>query len=145
MKKGMKKILNFWLIYFVIWLFLNALTTTSEGFCLVPLNMSLCSTPGAIEGNKVTYMNYAHDLIKGGPPNPPAWHDDLGESVRVPSDPKPPDFGPKVPEKGSYGKKANDSAGADGHHELMAVPGGHSATAHQHTPPFESKNSYNVG
>ena len=68
-----------------------------EGFCLVPLNMSLCSTPGAIEGNKVTYMNYAHDLIKGGPPNPPAWHDDLGESVRVPSDQKPPDIGPKFP------------------------------------------------
>jgi len=98
MKKGMKKILNFWLIYFVIFLFCNTFLKSIEGFCLVPLNMSLCSLPGAIEGNKVTYMGPAYDLIKGGPPQPPAWHDDKGEPpVRDPSDPKPSDFGPKFP------------------------------------------------
>jgi len=95
MKKSIKKILNFCLIYFVIFLLYEIFFKNIEGFCLVPLAPSICALPGTIEGNKVTAMQYSYDLIKGAPPQPPAWHDDLGESVRVPSDPKPDDFGPK--------------------------------------------------
>lgn len=133
-----------------------SLLRNKEGFCFVPLDMGICAEPGSIEGDRCQALcpiivpgvsGPVYDLSPAA--GPPPWHDvelpGWAEAGRIPSDPRPSDFGPKVPEKGSYGKKQNDAAGADGHDELMAVGPGHKKSAHQHTPPNESKNSYNVG
>jgi hypothetical protein len=91
MNKNIKKILHFWVIYFILWMIGSMVfVKLREGLCVVPFNPALCALPGAIEANKVMAMGPAYDLIPGMVP--PAWHD---PEIRVPGDSRPGDFGAK--------------------------------------------------
>ena len=95
----MKKVL----IIILMLILLNYLLKSREGLCIVPFNPPLCAKPGAIEAVKVQTLGPIivpgvfgplYDMIPSPPlTQGPAWHD---PEIRIPTDPRPPDFGPKA-------------------------------------------------
>ena len=91
MNKNIKKILHFWVIYFILWMIGSMVFVKfREGLCVVTFNPGLCALPGVIEAYKVFAMGTSYDLIPWMVP--PAWHD---PEIRIPGDPRPGDFGAK--------------------------------------------------
>ena len=122
------------LIIILMLILLNFLFKSQEGLCIVPKNPAICGKIGATEAVKVQtegpqiipgIFGPRYDLKPVRGPFGPAWHD---PEIRIPGDFRPFDFGPKVSEKGDYGKEENDTSGDDGH--LFDSPG-HSKDAHE--------------